>query len=72
MKFYIGPFLFDDEDPEEPSGYPVGSAIPKNGNAANNQNCWGCREEAGMPDPGDSNTACCILPSDEAYRTFGC
>ena len=63
MKLYIGPFLFEDEtDPEEP---PVASGGPNNGNAGNNQNCWGCDSYAGEV---VGNDACCVTPATGGYE----
>ena len=55
----------DPTDPTQPS-----VSMPKNNNAENNQNCWGCRNEAGRPDPNDSTTACCYLPGTDVYSNW--
>ena len=31
---------------------------PKNGNADNNHNCWGCEQIPGFPDPNNPENAC--------------
>lgn len=44
---------------------------PKNGNAANNHNCWGCNHVAGAPDPNDPENACADNDGS-AYNNYFC
>ena len=55
MKKYEAPNLFVDEFVPDTM---IASGGPKNDNAGNNQNCWGCKDDPGSPAPGDPNTAC--------------
>lgn len=65
-KIYEAPELFVDEYVADTmiastaswqanGGIGVG---PKNDNAGNNQNCWGCNYVANMPDPNNPENAC--------------
>lgn len=40
---------------------------PKNGNADNNQNCWGCNEKAYAV---DGENACAATPGTAVYSAF--
>lgn len=42
-------------------------ADPKNGNAGNNQNCWGCNNAAGEV---IGENACAIIQGTPAYEMF--
>ena len=42
-------------------------ANPKNGNAGNNQNCWGCNHVAGQV---VGENACVIIEGTPAYSIF--
>lgn len=55
-KNYEAPTLFCDEFVADTMIASSGS--PKNGNADNNQNCWGQRYVAGEPDPSNPSNAC--------------
>lgn len=59
MKKYIAPKLLVDEFvPDTMIASEEEDLGPKNGNAANNQNCWGCNTVAGQPDPSNPDNAC--------------
>lgn len=74
-KNYEAPMLFVDEyvadtmiastatvdAPAKPDG------TTKNGNAGNNQNCWGCNQYLLQVDPNDDDNLCLYLPNTQAY-----
>ena len=64
MKKYEAPMLFVDEFVADTM---IASGEPKNANAGNNQNCWGCKSAAGEVDPGNPSNACIYLPGTDAY-----
>ena len=69
-RVYEAPGLFVDEyaadtmiasNDNTPYDWPAMGGIgssPKNGNADNNHNCWGCRDIPGFPDPDNRENAC--------------
>lgn len=69
MKKYDAPMLTVDLYTGD-TIYTSGGANPKNANAGNNQNCWGCKNEAGELDPGNPENACGYLPGTAAYDAF--
>lgn len=69
MKKYEAPELYVDEFAAD-TMIASGSGDPKNGNAGNNQNCWGCKSTAGEVDPGNPENSCIYLPGTAAYGQF--
>ena len=69
MKKYEAPILNVDEFAPDTM---IASSDPKNGNAGNNQNCWGCNQSAGSTDPDNTQNACAIDPQNNpgAYSMF--
>lgn len=67
MKKYEAPMLQVDEFAPDTM---IASGDPKNANAGNNQNCWGCKSQAGEVDPGNPENACSYLPNTAAYDAF--
>lgn len=74
-KIYEAPELFVDEYVADTMIASGGSAweaaggigpAPKNGNAGNNQNCWGARCIPGAPDPSNPENACSDTPDNKA------
>lgn len=72
MKQYEAPQLFVDEYAADTMIASADPAVlgPKNDNADNNQNCWGCRNTAGATDPTDPTQACAYTPGDGAYERW--
>lgn len=77
-KNYEAPMLFVDEyvadtmiASSEDDEMPFLGWNTKNGNAGNNQNCWGCRDVPGQPNPDDPSDAC-LDYADSAYNDFFC
>ena len=68
MKKYEAPKLFVDEFVADTM--IASSGDPKNANAGNNQNCWGCKTKAGEVDPGNPDNSCLYLPGTPAYSNF--
>lgn len=68
MKKYEAPKLFVDEF--APDTMIASGGEPKNANAANNQNCWGCKSYAGEVDPGNPENMCTYLTGTPAYSAF--
>lgn len=66
MKKYVAPMLFVDKFVADTMITSSGGN-PKNGNADNNQNCWGCNQTAGAV---DGENACTIISGTEAYDMF--
>lgn len=68
MKKYEAPELYTDEFAPD----TMIASNPKNGNADNNQNCWGCNQTAGEVDSGNTENACAIDPvtNPGAYSLF--
>lgn len=58
MKKYEAPELFVDEFVPD----TMIASNTKNGNADNNQNCWGCNQSAGATDPNNTQNSCVIDP----------
>ena len=69
MKKYVAPELYVDEFAAD-TMIASGGSEPKNANAGNNQNCWGCKSEKGEVDPGNPENMCTYLPGTSAYSTF--
>ena len=67
MKPYEAPCLYVDSFAPDTS---VASSQPKNGNADNNQYCWGCRLSPGATDSQDPTHACCYTPGDGVYGRY--
>jgi len=67
MKEYIKPELYIDYYASDTMIASSNLGNPKNGNAGNNQNCWGCNSTAGMI---DGNNACAIIEGTPAYDVF--
>ena len=67
MKSYEAPMLFVDSfAPDTMIASSLGGG-PKNGNADNNQNCWGCNSTAGEV---NGSNACAIIEGTPAYDLF--
>lgn len=68
MKKYEAPELFVDEFAPDTM---IASATAKNGNTANNQNCWGCDQTPAGSGNGGEN-ACVYSPKENpaAYNYF--
>ena len=60
-KTYAAPMLFVDEYAPDTM---IASGSPKNDNADNNQNCWGCNTSAGSV---SGENACAVTPEDALY-----
>ena len=69
MKKYVAPELYVDEFAPD-TGIASSGGSPKNDNAGNNQNCWGCKSAVGELDPGNPTNACAYLPGTAAYSEF--
>ncbi len=71
MKKYEAPELHVDEFAAD-TMIASSDENPKNGNAGNNQNCWGCNQTAGSTDPNNTENACAIDPTTNptAYSMF--
>ena len=67
MKKYQAPELFTDEFAADTM---IASGNPKNGNAGNNQNCWGCKSTFGEVDPGNPENSCLYLPNTPSYSEY--
>lgn len=67
MRKYTAPMLYVDHFAPDTM---IASGNPKNGNAGNNQNCAGCKSEAGEVDPGNPENMCIYLPGTPAYSSF--
>lgn len=74
-KIYEAPKLFVDEYVADTmiasstNGWAEAGGLggsPKNGNADNNQNCWGARCVPGAPDPNNPYNACADSPWNPA------
>lgn len=68
MKKYVAPELHVDEFVQDTMIASGGE--PKNENAGNNQNCWGCNQKAGDVDPGNPDNSCFYVPGTSAYSSF--
>lgn len=68
MKNYEAPCLFVDTFVADTM---IASGSPKNGNAGNNQNCWGCKTTVGEVDPGNPENSCFYTPAQPGtYEAF--
>ena len=74
---YEAPQLFVDEYVADTmiasngGDYDYGSVNPKNGNAANNQNCWGCDQVKGQSN-GYGEDICIYYPGDKGTYNAYC
>ena len=57
-KTYESPKLFIDEYAADTMIASANGSSAKNGNPANNQNCWGCNEVFGKLDPNNPDNVC--------------
>ncbi len=70
MKKYAAPELFVDSFAADTM---IASANnTKNGNAGNNQNCWGCNESAGATDTNNTQNSCVYTPDNPAVYAMFC
>ena len=70
MKTYETPMLYVDSFVTDTIAASVIGGGPKNANADNNQNCWGCKSAMGELDPGNPQNMCTYLPGTAAYSSF--
>ena len=66
---YEAPKLFVEEYVPDTMIASILTTSPKDDNAGNNQNCWGCKDEIYGVDP-VSGDACCYIPNTAAYTAF--
>ncbi len=70
MKKYEAPNLYVDEYAPDTMIASSSGSSTKNGNAGNNQNCAGCRDQYGATDPTNHENWCNVLPGTAAYDMF--
>ena len=71
MKKYEAPMLFVDQFAAD-TMIASTTAEPKNANAGNNQNCWGCKTVAGELDPGNPENSCFYTPDNPQVYAAMC
>lgn len=67
MKKYEAPELHVDEFAPDTMIASLTGGGPKNDNAGNNQNCWGCNQSAGATDQNNTENSCAVTPDDALY-----